>query len=169
MRINYIVIYITLLLSTNVHSQNHIGSALDKSDTAYALIGDTLFSNMSFKIFIGQPVVIGKPSGERDWYNTITFKSGAAWPLVFLKKSETALDLEYQLDPSVREKDKLKEYLTPGDTLIITKIKRFGKKRLGYWYQVSMGQKQGLLSLNFKCDLINAIKSKEVLLTRNYH
>jgi hypothetical protein len=137
----------------------------NNNDTTYTLIGDTLFTNQDFKIVVGQPIIIGKASDERDWYKTITFKSGASWPLVFLQKVETRQNMEYQLDPSIREKDKVKEYLTPGDTLFVTKIKRFGSKRFrNYWYTVTMGQKLGLLSLTFKCDIMNAIKYGEVIL-----
>jgi hypothetical protein len=72
-------------------------------------------------------------------------------------------NLEYQLDPSVREKDKVRDFLYPGDTLFVTKIKKHGKKRRGYWYSVSLVQKQGLLSLHYTCNIINAIRLKEML------
>ena len=134
-------------------------------DTTYNLVGDTLFTNQNFKIAVGQTIVIGKASDERDWYKTITFKSGASWPLLLMQKAETSQNFEYQLDRSVREKDKVKEYLTPGDTLTVTKIKRLGRKRLGnYWYLVTLRQQAGLLSLNYKVDLINAIRFGEVML-----
>jgi hypothetical protein len=142
----------------------HALSQTIEKDTVYRLSVDTLYSNAHFKIFVGQQIVIGKAAGERDWYETISFKSGASWPLVFLRDLETSQDLEYQMDPSIREKDKVKQYLAPGDTLTVTKIKRFGTKRHGYWYRISMGQKQGVLSLNFNCDIINAIKLGEVVI-----
>ena len=159
-----LITFLTLFFFNNANSQSHASLGSLQNDTTYTLVGDTLFSNKTFKIFIGQPLLIGKASGERDWYNTITFKSGASWPLVLNKKSETELNLEYQLNPSIREKDKVKEILTPGDTLFVRKIKRFGSKRSRYRYQVTMGQKQGFLSLNFKCDLLSAIKLREVVL-----
>lgn len=158
-----VMLFMGLLISGKTYAQTRNNESTQYKDTTYTLIGDTLFSNQNFKIAIGQPVVIGSASGERDWYNTISLKSGASWPLLFLKKTETGQNIEYQMDASIREKDKVKEYLNMGDTLIITKIKRFGKKRNGYWYMVTMGQKQGLLSLNFKCDIINAIRTKEVV------
>src|SRR5688500_3978700 len=126
MLLKYILL-LSLHFSINCYSQADNDLLLKKSDTTYTLVGDTLFSNHDFKIFIGQPLIIGHAKGERNWYNTISFKSGASWPLLFLKNAETNLDLEYQMDPSIREKDKVKEYLTAGDTLIVTKIKRLGK------------------------------------------
>jgi hypothetical protein len=155
---------LSIFLWIQLYSVAQTESLSRNNDTTYTLVGDTLFTNQHFKIAVGQPIIIGKASGERDWYQTITFKSGASWPLLFLQKAETSQNLEYQMDPSVREKDKVKEYLTAGDTLIVTKIKRLGRKRFGnYWYMVTMGQKQGLLSLNFNCDIINATKLGEVI------
>jgi len=113
---------------------------------------------------VGQRIIIGKPTGERDWYQTISFKSGASWPLAFQYELETSQNPEYQVDPSIREKDKVKECLAEGDTLVVTRIKKHGNKRSGYWYVITMGQQQGLLSLNFKCYLIEAIKREEVRL-----
>ena len=161
------IILLTMLLCKGAYAAAQDESSSGKNDTTYTLAGDTLFTNQDFRIFIGQPIIIGKASGERGWYNTISFKSGASWPLLLMKGAELRQDQEYQLDPSVREKDKVRDYLSSGDTLIVTKIKRLGRKRLGnYWYMVSMGQKQGLLSLNFKCDLINAVKFGEVTLPK---
>jgi hypothetical protein len=153
----------TFLLLTVIASIAQSKSQHEQKDTIYTLQKDTLFTNQNFMIYVGQPIVMGMPSGERGWYKTISFKSGASWPLLLSKKAETALDIEYQMDPSVRERDKVKEHITPGDTLFVTKIKKYGKERFGYWYIVTMGQKQGFLSLNFKCDVINAIKTKEIV------
>ncbi len=148
-----------MLLCTGAYAVAQDESSSANNDTTYILAGDTLFTNQDFRVFVGQPVIIGNASGERGWYNTISFKSGASWPLLFMQKAEIRQDPEYQLDPSVRENDKVRDYLSPGDTLIVTKIKRFGRKRFGnYWYVVTMCQKQGLLSLNFKCALINALR-----------
>ena len=163
MFLNKVSIFIFLFLfNTQLRAQT--GPLQAQNDTTFTLIGDTIFSNQDFKIYIGQRLVIGSASGERDWYETISFKSGASWPLLLMKKEETNLNQEYQLDPSIREKDKVKTYLSPGDTLIVTKIKKYGKKRFGYHYIISMGHKQGFLSLNFKCNIIEAIRRREVLL-----
>jgi hypothetical protein len=159
------VVWSTLFFIT-IQVQAQTDSMLLSADTTYSLEGDTLFSNQDFKMFIGQKVIVGKGSGERDWYATFSFKSGASWPLLFLKETETQNNVEYQLDPAIRERDKVKGYLVPGDTLTVTKIKRYGKKRNGYWYMVDLSQGQSLLSLRFKCDIINAIKLKEVLLAQ---
>lgn len=160
--------HITLLaifFCKTAYAQDEPSSA--KNDTTYTLAGDTLFTNQDFKVFVGQPLIIGKASGERGWYNTIRFKTGASWPLLFMQKTEIRQDPEYQLDPSVREKDKVRDYLSSGDTLVVTKIKKFGRKRFGnYWYMVTIVQKQGVLSLNFRCDLINAVRLGEVTLPR---
>lgn len=152
------------LLSISVQAYTQRGNQSIQKDTTYTLVGDTLFSNKNFKVFVGQKIVVGKPNGERDWYNTISFKSGMSWPLVFLKEAETEQNIEYQADPTMREKDKVKEYVSPGDTLVITKIKRFGRKKSGYWYHAFLSQNAGPLSLNFRCYIVDAIRSKEVLL-----
>jgi len=152
------------LITINIYSQAQQDSRIGQNDTVYTLIRDTLMTNQNFRIYVGQPLVIGLASGERNWYETISFKSGASWPLLLMKKTETDLNPEYQMDPSIRERDKVKQYLTPGDTLFVTRIKKYGKKKFGYWYRVSMGHKQGFLSLNFNCNIIDAIRKREVLL-----
>ncbi|OLY93653.1 hypothetical protein SAMN05444008_114137 [Cnuella takakiae] len=161
------IILLTMLLCKGAYAAAQGEFSPSRNDTTYTLAGDTLFTNQDFRVFIGQPIIIGKASGERGWYNTISFKSGASWPLVLMKEAELRQDQEYQLDPSVREKDKVRDYLSSGDTLIVTKIKRLGSKRFGnYWYMVNMGHKKGLFSLNFKCDLINAVRFGEVTLPK---
>jgi hypothetical protein len=152
-----------LILST-LYGNAQTETSEKSPDTTYALCGDTLFTNKDFTIYKGQALIIGSGAGERGWYNAVSFRSGASWPLLFLQKTEMENNLEYQLDPSVREKDKVRDSLYPGDTLIVTKIKKYGKKRRGYWYNVSLVQKQGLLSLHYTCNIINAIRSKEMLL-----
>ncbi len=132
-------------------------------DTTYTLIGDTLFSNANYKIAVGQPLIIGNASGEEGRYQTIMFKSGASWPLLLFRDAEIRQNYEYQLDPTAREKDKVKGILAPGDTLIVRKIKRFGGRRSGrYRYVVTMGQKQGIVAVNFRCDISYAIRLGEV-------
>jgi hypothetical protein len=138
-----------------------------KQDTTYTLVGDTLFTNQGFKIVVGQPIIIGTASGEQGWYQTITFKNPTAWPLLLFRDLELSQNLDYQLDESIREKDKIKDLLAKGDTLQVTKIKRLGRNRSGnHWYIVSMRLDQGLLSLNFRCYITGAIRLGEVTLPK---
>lgn len=129
----------------------------------YTLTGDTLFSTENFKIYPGQKLICGKGSGENEWYNSISFKSPASWPLVVGRNMDLKYNSDYQRDEGIRDKDKVKEYLNPGDTLVVSKIKRRGNKKSGYWYVAHMRQGQGILSLQYTCYIAEAVRSKEIL------
>jgi hypothetical protein len=137
------------------------------ADTTYTMAGNTLSTNQGFKIVVGQPIIIGEASGEQGWYRSITFKSPAAWPVLLFREQELSQNLDYQLDESIRDKDKVKGLLAKGDTLTVVKIKRFDNKRAGnQWYVVLMRLGQGLLSVNFRCYIMDAIRLGEVILPK---
>ena len=128
---------------------------------------NTLSTNQGFKIVVGQQIIVGAATGEQGWYQTITFKSPTAWPVLLFRNQELKQNVEYQLDESIRDKDKIKGLLTKGDTLTVTKIKRLGSRRSGnHWYVVLMRLDQGVLSVNFSCYIMDAIRLGEVTLPK---
>lgn len=118
---------------------------------------DTLYFN-SIKIFIGQKLIVGKGSGENSWYRTIDFKNGFNFPLLFLRDLEIKQNLKYQADPSVRNKDKVKEYLKPGYNLTVLKIKKVGPN------YIALLRNDERFSINYKSLIVEAIKCNELLL-----
>jgi hypothetical protein len=161
-----IIAFTFILLSADNNFAQMDSLSNNNADTIYILSGDTIFTNKDFNFYVGQKLIVGKGRGEREWYQTVSFRSGLSWPLIFLQKMEMKNNLEYQSDPSIREKDKVRDFLSSGDTLIITKIKKYGKRRIGYWYEVFLGQKQGFLSLNFRANILEAIRSEELKLIK---
>jgi hypothetical protein len=158
---------LTLFVCIALHAVAQTDSTSVGRDTTYTLVGNILSTNHGFKIVVGQPIIIGKASDEHGWYHTITFKNPTAWPLLLFRDIELSQSVDYQTDASIRERDKIKDSLPKGDTLTITKIKRFGKKGSGkYWYVVWMRRDMGLLSLNFRCYITDAIRLGEVVLPK---
>lgn len=122
-----------------------------------------MFIDKDFKLYIGQKLLCNNSSGENGWYRTITFKSGAAWPLVLWQRMETKNNLDYQLDPQMRINDKVKEYLIPGTTLVVKKFKRNGSKRYGYWYTVFL-QTTEFPKIKFRANVGEALSAIELII-----
>ncbi|KAA3436813.1 hypothetical protein [Rufibacter hautae] len=131
------------------------------------MVGDTLYHKEHWKIFPGKKLKSGKGSAENGWYKSIFFKNPANWANVLWRDTEIRNNSEYQFDEGIRDRDKVKEYLNPGDTLEVTKIEKRGSKKAGYWYVVNMRQAQGLLSLHYRCYIADALQSEEVLPVSN--
>lgn len=135
-------------------------------DTTFTFKNDTLFSNVGFKIFVGQKLIVGKGSEDHGRYQTLIFRSPAAISLLLFRKTELANDPEYRLDPPLRDQDKVKEYLTVGKSLIVTKIKLKGNEMQLHHYllYLSDGEASSLVN-KFTCaDFEYAIKLKELLI-----
>ena len=136
------------------------------SEEPFTLVGDTLVSAKNLKIYPKQKFVCGKGSGENGWYKAISFKSPANWANLLWRDMEIKNNIDYQIDEGLRDKDKVKEFLSPGDTLVVSKIQKRGTKKYGYSYVVIMRQGKGILSLQYECSLAEALKSEEILLVR---
>lgn len=136
------------------------------SGSSYTFFGDTLITNTGAKIIAGQYLLVGKGSGKNGWYEHISFKSAFAWPVWLFRDME--LETAYSTYPNtvdasiVRERDKVKEYLNEGDSLLIKKIRKKGNRKRGYWYAVYLKDTQ-FLGPGFICNIEPAINSKEVI------
>lgn len=145
----------------NLSAQNIQDTA--KLDAPSTLQEDTLFIGSAIKLYVGESLKIGEGTAENNWYRTIGFKSFLNFPLLFLQDFETKNNSDYRLNPQHRTNDKVKESLVPGESLIITKIKREGKRRQGYWYTATLKNKR-FLGLQYYCNIVNALKTKELLI-----
>jgi len=133
-------------------------------DTTFLYRDDTLFSNKGFNIFVGQRLIAGKGSDEAGHYRSIGFKSSFAFPLLFLRGTEIKNNTDYQNDESLRDRDKVREYLDSGRTLIVKKIKSEGRKKKWHYYLVFFSDGTSSFSLKYRCNIIEALKRKEVLI-----
>jgi hypothetical protein len=161
-RISLLLLSWLLILSYSC-VQPPMGSTV-LNNAPYTLVGDTLFNTENFKIYPEQKFKCGKGSDENGWYKAITFKNPANWANLLWREMEIKNNIDYQFDEGKRDKDKVKEYLNPGDTLVVTKIEKRGNRKYGYWYVVNMRQGQGPLSLQYTCTIAEALKSDEILL-----
>lgn len=125
------------------------------SDTTFSLVGDVLFTNKDFKLFIGQELRSGRGSGTNGWYNSISFKSTLNWINLLVQPTDSEENPNYQLD-------QVKTFLSPGEVLIVKKIERNGNKRSGYWYTaILQGQDS---KIKFRMRVLESLASKEVLI-----
>lgn len=161
-RVSFLLLSCLLMLSYGcVHP---ISESIRLSNAPYTLVGDTLFHTENFKIYPEQKLLSGEGSGENGWYKNVAFKNPANWAVLLWRDMEIENNVEYQNDEGIRDKDKVKTHLNPGDTLVVTKIEKLGNKKTGYWYVVNMKQGQGLLSLEYRSYIAEAIESGEILL-----
>lgn len=134
-----------------------------KTDTTYTLLNDTLFSNASYSIYKGQKLVIGNGTYENGCYKTIGFKSYLSWPLLLNYNLDMKYNTEYQNDSQKRDLDKVKESLIPGDTLIVTEIKKKKDRRIGIWYHVNLKTTK-FPQVHFRSNIEEAIRTKEIMI-----
>src|SRR5258708_6984477 len=97
-----------------VHAQE--GNTPPAQGIIYTLANDTLYTNAGFQIFVGQQIIIGKGSGQNGWYQSIGFRSGAAWPLLLFYNTELKVTYNEPDGTQIRENDKVKESLYPDAT-----------------------------------------------------
>jgi len=157
--------YLFVFCISATFSLNAQDNTLNNVDTNFNLSNDTLLSNDGLKIYVGQRLIIGKGSEPNGWYSTIGFKNGdLSFPVMFLYETELKNNYEYQQDPQKRVKDKVKEYLHAGDTVIVTKLKKDRNKRKGNWYYTAFLKTDEFPSLKLRCVIINSINKKELLM-----
>ena len=150
-----------ILLPINAKTQ--ISTIEDSLNILYSLKNDSLFIGTDSVITIGQKLIVGEGSDENGWYQSMQFKSAFAWPIWLFRNSELN-NKYYQQDASyIRGRDKVKNYLSPQETLEITKIKKEGNKRRGYTYIVYLRNKS-FPGLNFYCNIKLALETKEILM-----
>ncbi len=107
-------------------------------------------------------LVAGKGSAEHDWYNYIGFKNATALPLLINREADLKYNYNGRNNPEQeRENDLVKASLTPGDSLILKKIRRIMDKHNGPWYKVTLVSKSHL-RIRFTCNLEKAIDHNEI-------
>ena len=157
-------IFLLVVLSSfyKAYSQNS-KTDINRTDTTFTLVGDTLFSNKGFNLYVGMKVIAGNGSDENGWYRYVRFNSAFTWEKWLFRDLEMKNNSEYKTDESKRELDKVKEFFPSGDTLEIKKIIKSRKKSIGTY--LILKPKSSFQS-NFKCFISEAINSKELQLVK---
>ena len=154
-------LFFTMIFFLNLGAQTTVIKS--SSDTLYHFKNDSLFISADSVITLGQKLIVGEGSGENGWYKSIGFKSAFAWPLWLFRSSELDNTYYQQDGESIRELDKVKNYLSPHQELEVMKIRKKGNKRRGYTYIVYLRNKS-FPGLNFSCNIKLALKTKEIFM-----
>ncbi|WP_299290584.1 hypothetical protein [uncultured Mucilaginibacter sp.] len=161
---NLFLVFILFVLFSKISFAKNVRNSKRLVDTILTFHNDTLFSNIEFKIFIGQKLTIGKGSDDGR-YQTVSFKSPFALPTLLNRNLDIKNNIEYQNDPSLRDQDKVKESLNIGQPLIVTKIKLTGNTKRGFHYLLYLATGTSSFSNKFVCgDISYALKLKELLI-----
>lgn len=119
---------------------------------------DTLFSNTGLKLFVGQRLIIGKPSGEDGNFRSINHNSAALVPSIWGQDTRYPYAIENHVNKK-KSKEKVKKNLVPGNSVVINKI-GYLKTGKPYFYAASfLSDTEG-----FYCDIKLALILKELLL-----
>ena len=157
-------LFLVFILFSKISLAKNLKSSKRLADTILTFQNDTLFSNVGFKIFIGQKLTIGKGSDDGR-YQTMSFKSPFALPTLLNRNLDIKNNIEYQNNPSLRDQDKVKESLNIGQPLIVTKIKSTGNTKRGFHYILYLATGTSSFSNKFICgDISYALKLKELLI-----
>jgi len=152
------------VISFHIATAQSVDDSITVGDTTFLFRDDTLFSNKGFNIFVGQRLIAGKGSDENGRYRSISFKSAFAFPLLFMRETEIKNNEEYRNNPSLRDQDKVSQSVDSGQSLIVKKIQSKGRKKKWHYYLVFLSDGRSSFSLKLRCDIIEALKRKELLI-----
>jgi hypothetical protein len=148
---------IIALLSNSALGQSSVAPLID-DHTVFTLRNDTLYSNDGIKLFAGQKLIIGTPSGDAGQYRSIISRKAAIVPSIWRQDPRYENAIENYVDTK-KNKEKLKNSLIPGNLLTIQKIILEKTGRPHFYLAVLSSD-----SIDCKCDITLALALKEILL-----
>jgi hypothetical protein len=150
---------LAILVLTIFALQNGYGqSKVNNTETSAILKGDTLTSAEGVKLFVGQQLSIGEPSGKDGYYRSIISKKAAIVPSIWGQDKRYENAIENIVD-SKKNKDKLTLFLKSAKFLTIKKI-FFAKSGKPYFYMVLLSSETG----ECKADIQLALRLRELIL-----
>jgi hypothetical protein len=146
-----------------VHEIKQTDSVSKYHNVIYTLVGDTLFTNKDFKIFVGKKLFVGNGSSENGWYKTTSLNSAIDWYSVTLavlgtQNTETLDERELRINNLVRD------CLHQEGTLYVSKIKKYRNDSHTFRYVVILRSRPGKPNTNYRCNIQTAIETGEILL-----
>ena len=146
-----------------VHEIKQTDTVLKYQNVVYTLVGDTLFTNKDFKIFVGKKLFVGNGSSENGWYKTTSLNSAIDWYSVTLavlgtQNTETLDERELRINNLVRD------CLHQEGTLYVSKIKKYRNDSHTFRYVVILRSRPGKPNTNYRCNIQTAIETGEILL-----
>ena len=146
-----------------VHEIKQTDSISKYHNVIYTLVGDTLFTNKDFKIFVGKKLFVGNGSSENGWYKTTSLNSAIDWYSVTLavlgtQNTETLDERELRINNLVRD------CLHQEGTLYVSKIKKYRNDSHTFRYVVILRSRPGKANTNYRCNIQTAIETGEMVL-----
>ena len=132
-------------------------------NAVYTLVGDTLFTNKDFKIFVGQKLFVGNGTSDNGCFKTIFLNSEIDWFSIDIAINVTQ-NPETPEERWLRMITSLREYLHKEGSLYVKEIKKIGNARSGYWFTLILHSKPGIRSTHYRCNIQEALKTGEIIL-----
>lgn len=147
-------LYFALFVSSSVHAQNSIDSAITEY-TKFELANDTLSSPSGLKIYPGQKFTLGIGVGPNGRYRSIISAYAALVPNVWGRNNGYEHMIENYVD-NKKGKKQLKA-LAPGQVFTLGKIVKTGKKQFQFYYTSLSSEANA-----YRCDILLALRLKEL-------
>jgi hypothetical protein len=153
----YILLILFVLNISISHGQKNIDKTTN-SEILPTLRDDTLYIDETQKIYVGQQLNVGEPSGANGQFRSIISKKAAIVPSIWGQDKRYEYAIENYVD-SKRNKEKLTIFLQSAKSLTIKKIKmaKIGKP---YFYLIVLSSETEECS----ADIELALKLKELSL-----
>ncbi len=146
-----------ICFSNSIYGQTKEDS-LSNKEINFELKNDTLYSGTGLKLFVGQKLVLGNASGEGGQYRSIISKKAAIVPSIWGQDKRYENAIENYVD-SKKNKEKLRSFLIPGNSLTIKAIGLSKTGRPNFYMVVLSSGSDGC-----KADIKLALVSGELLL-----
>jgi hypothetical protein len=146
-----------------VHEIQRTDTVSKYHNVVYKLVGDTLFTNNDFKIFIDEELIVGPGSRKNGWYKSTSLNSVIDWYIVTLAILGTE-NTEDQDEKESRTNDLVRDCLHHEGTLYVSKIKKYRDARNDYRYVVILRSRPGIPNTNYRCNIQAALETGEMIL-----
>lgn len=148
---------LTALLLVNISSGQVNDESVVKPGMELEWKNDTLYTGTGLKLFVGQQLLTGVPSGHDGNFRAIISQKAAIVPSIWGQDKRYENAIENYVD-SKKSKEKLKAMLLPGTSLTIRKIflQKTGKP---HFYMVILSTDKG----ECKADIKLALQLNELL------
>jgi hypothetical protein len=131
---------------------------LSDDNVTFELKNDTLYASTGLKLFVGQELTIGKPSGIDGYFRSIISKKAAIVPSIWGQDKRYENAIENYADAK-KNKERLTDFLLSSKSVTIKEIS-LSKTGKPFFYMVWLASNTG----ECKADILLALKLSELIL-----
>ena len=150
------LVFICIVNHLSLFSQQGNDTLINES-LVFKLKKDTLFGSTGLKLWVGQKLNLGKPSGQGLRYRSIISLKAAIVPSIWGQNKKFDYAIENYTDDK-KNKVKLQEILATSSSFVIQKIV-FSKSAKPHFYMVILSSDAGAC----KADIKFALVQKELI------